>query len=89
MKTTSNELIADLIERTRQNLNKAEALKKLSPEELNFKSGPQAWSVLECIRHLNFYGEYYLPEIERRIRESRHAPKKILSLACSEIISRK
>src|SRR5690606_19891284 len=28
---------------------------------------PGAWSVLECIEHLNRYGDYYLPEIEKSI----------------------
>ena len=76
MKTNSLTLIADLIERTRQNMNKAERLKDLSKKELNFKPDPNSWSVLECIKHLNIYGDYYLPELERRIRDSRHASEE-------------
>ena len=41
--------------------------KTLSSEQLNFKRDPEQWSVLECIEHLNLYGDFYLPEIERRI----------------------
>ncbi|UJH90385.1 DinB family protein [Antarcticibacterium sp. 1MA-6-2] len=71
MKTNTENLITDLIERTRQNLNQAEMLKEHHEKELNFKPDAQSWSVLECIAHLNFYGDYYLPEIERRISQSR------------------
>ncbi len=41
--------------------------KTLSTEQLNFKKDPEQWSVLECIEHLNLYGDFYLPEIEKRI----------------------
>jgi hypothetical protein len=73
MSIKSETLIADLIERTRKNLNEAENLKRLSPEELNWKSEPESWSVLECIEHLNLYGDFYLPEIENRINHSQYA----------------
>ena len=28
--------------------------------------------MLECIEHLNLYGDFYLPEIENRIRQSKY-----------------
>lgn len=71
MKTATETLISDLIERTRQNLNHAQQLHDLSHESLNYKSAPNSWSALECLEHLNFYGDFYLPEIERRIKASR------------------
>lgn len=74
MKTKAAELIADLIERTRQNLNKAEKLKQLPSYELNRKVSPESWSALECIEHLNRYGDFYLPELETRIKQSKHKP---------------
>lgn len=73
MKVKTEALIADLIERTRKNLNEAENLKRLSPEALNWKSVPESWNALECIEHLNLYGDFYLPEIENRIRQSKYS----------------
>ncbi len=70
MKTPSEDLIQDLIERTRQTLNATENLKQEPIDLLNWKPAPERWSVLECIEHLNLYGDFYLPEIARRIRES-------------------
>ncbi|WP_421895817.1 DinB family protein [Marinoscillum sp.] len=70
MKTLSEDLIQDLIERTRQTLNATEILKQEPFDLLNWKPAPERWSVLECIEHLNLYGDFYLPEIARRIRES-------------------
>jgi hypothetical protein len=42
-------------------------LKKLGSDELNYKENPERWSILECIEHLNLYGDFYLPEIENTI----------------------
>lgn len=29
-----------------------------------------SWNILECIEHLNLYGEFYLPELEKKIKNS-------------------
>ncbi|NJX17114.1 DinB family protein, partial [Tamlana crocina] len=39
-------------------------------EDLNLRTHPGSWSVLECIEHLNFYGYFYLPEMEKQIAAS-------------------
>ncbi len=72
MKIKSDALINDLIARTEQYIRDAEQLKKTEPTDLNKRNGPNQWSALECIQHLNLYGEFYLPEIIKRIQESRH-----------------
>lgn len=72
MKLSNEVLIVDLISRTKDNLNEAENFKQLSVEVLNWKQHPEKWSVLECLAHLNRYGDFYLPEIEQRMA---HAPK--------------
>ena len=68
----SEELITDLVERTRLNMNAVEKLKKLPFSTLNWKENADTWSVLECIEHLNLYGNFYLPEIESKIKNSRY-----------------
>lgn len=70
MKIRSEELIQDLIERTRQNINKAELLKSKTDAALNYKTTSQSWSALECLEHLNLYGRFYLPEIAKQIKET-------------------
>lgn len=77
MKTPAEKLISDLIERTRQNLNSAEQLHALDWEVLNYKSSPDSWSALECLEHLNFYGDFYLPEIDKRIKAARHSEEPV------------
>lgn len=67
MLTNANELIEDLISRTKANLNAVEQFKTLTEQELNWKESAESWSVLECVEHLNLYGDFYLPEIRRRI----------------------
>lgn len=65
MKIKSETLILELIENTRQNLNFVETLKEKSNSQLNWKQNKESWSVLECLEHLNLYGDFYLAEIEK------------------------
>ena len=71
MKVASKVLIEDLIERTQGVLNAAEKYNQLSLKELNNKVAPDKWSALECIEHLNRYGDFYLPEIKSRIAKGK------------------
>lgn len=70
----STDLLQDLLERTQEIKIKAERFKTLPLETLNWKKSPESWSVLECLEHLNRYGDYYIPEIEKRIIASPHRP---------------
>lgn len=70
MKIKSAQLITDLITLTRQHLKYVESLKSKTEEELNRKKTAERWSVLECLKHLNLYGNFYLPEIEKRIKDT-------------------
>lgn len=60
-------LIEELKKITQSLIGRAEEYKNLSTEELNSRPQPGSWSVLECLEHLNLYGEFYLPEIEKRL----------------------
>lgn len=72
MKIAAEKLIEDLIERTKGNLNATEQLKKLSVEQLNWKANPESWSILECLEHLNLYGDFYIPEIKEKIATTKY-----------------
>lgn len=60
-------LIEDLLNRTEKSTRVVKQLKELTFEQLNYKKSAIEWSVLECIEHLNLYGDFYLPEIEKQI----------------------
>ena len=60
-------LIDELIQITERSTKSVQGLKQLSDNQLNFKEHSEQWSALECIEHLNLYGDYYLPEIEKSI----------------------
>jgi len=53
-----------------------EAVKKLSAEidMLNTEPAPGKWSIVQVLEHLNFYHDYYLPEIEEAFQQ---IPKNI------------
>ncbi len=76
MRTLSETLILDLIETTNQNLNFAELLKQKTDEELKWKENQESWNILECLEHLNLYGQFYIPEIEKTILNSRYKSER-------------
>lgn len=71
MKIESENLILDLIERTRININQAEKFSVLPNEKTNWRPEQNSWSILECFEHLNLYGDFYIPEIKMRIENSK------------------
>jgi hypothetical protein len=75
MKIETNKLLDDLVKRTRQSSAVAQGFKALSEDELNFKTSQTSWSILECIEHLNLYGDFYLPEIEKQILKQKQTPR--------------
>lgn len=77
MKTLSQTLTLDLIETTRHNLNFAEFLKQKTDIELNWKQNSESWSILECLEHLNLYGQFYIPEIEKAILNSKQKSDEV------------
>ncbi len=70
-------LIDELIQIIQIQIHQAEMFKKLSIQKLNQKNNPNSWSILECIEHLNLYGTFYLPEIEKQIEKSIYPPSPI------------
>ncbi len=72
MKLSSSDLLQELKELTRENTLIVEQYKKESDSKLNWKQNESSWSVLECIEHLNRYGEFYIPEISLRIAQATH-----------------
>jgi hypothetical protein len=66
----SEKLLQSLIEQTRQIINKVEKLKTCDLHTLTWKENETSWSVLECLEHLNLYGDFYLPQIESKIINS-------------------
>ena len=77
MKLTSKKLLQNLLEITRENLNNVENLKNQPIEILNWKQDSESWSALECIEHINRYGDFYIPEITKRIKASKHKSSEI------------
>lgn len=63
----SKQLIDDLLQIVDRTTAQVQQLRALDTQTLNYKERADQWSALECIEHLNLYGDYYLPEIEKRI----------------------
>lgn len=70
MKTNSYNLLNELSQITRQNIEAVKSLQNLDDSKLNYKPSPEKWSVLECLEHLNRYFDFYLPEIKKALNNS-------------------
>lgn len=66
------ELLRQLTDITRRNLAAGERFLTLNDKTLHLRPRPDAWNALECLAHLNHYGDYYLPEIRKQITASQH-----------------
>ena len=76
MKLITQELLNELIVKTKINITRTEELKTQSEETLNFKESQDKWSVLECIEHLNIYGIFYNPEIKKCVQNTKSFSSK-------------
>jgi hypothetical protein len=71
MQTENKKLIAELLQKLNEATEAVSEFKQLSIEELNYRTSNDSWSILECIEHLNLYGDFYLPEIEKQISNNK------------------
>jgi hypothetical protein len=67
MQQETNLLIEELLNTTERSTKSALKFKTLNTEQLNYRNSPTEWSILQCLEHLNLYGDFYLPEIEKQI----------------------
>ncbi|MBD3906592.1 DinB family protein [Chryseobacterium sp. Ch-15] len=79
MKTPMLQLIDELQQITAENIQFAENLLNQPDEKLNFRFSEKSWSILECLEHLNCYGNFYIPEIRKRIENTDTKSTEIFS----------
>jgi len=71
MKYLSTQLLDGLYSQTETNISKAiSEWQLLSARVMNSEPGPGAWSASQCLEHLNSYGRYYLPAIEKAMAKT-------------------
>ena len=77
MTINRNVLLDDLVNKTERFIKELEMLKAVNLDRLNAKASSDAWSVLECIEHLNLYGRFYIPELKKRIAKAPSSDKEL------------
>lgn len=73
----SEVLLQSLSKTTEANIKAVEKFKNETNAVLNWKEHPESWSALECIEHLNRYGDFYIPEITKKINLCKHKSSEI------------
>jgi hypothetical protein len=71
MKIQKETLIHELENISNQLIYKVKQFQTLSENAMNYKANENAWSLLECLEHLNLYGDFYLPELESQILKAK------------------
>jgi hypothetical protein len=72
----SIQFLDTLITKTQQIITQVEYLNNQELSTLTWREHTTSWNILECIEHLNLYGDFYLPHIESGIRTSSTFPSK-------------
>lgn len=70
-----DELLEDLKQRTNRITDEVRDFEKMNDAMLRHKLAGDGWNVLECIEHLRYYSNFYLPEISKRISTAPPAPE--------------
>ncbi|MFA6152616.1 MAG: DinB family protein [Chitinophagaceae bacterium] len=71
MRIIAKNLLRELSKITNQSNEAAQRFLQLPDEKLNHKNTAESWSILECLEHLNLYGDYYLPEMKNQMDTSK------------------
>jgi len=74
MQMNSQDMINDLQKRVIKAAETVSKFRTLSYEQINARKATDDWSLLECIEHLNIYGNFYLPEIENQLLANKGIP---------------
>ena len=77
MKLNTEQLIKELLTHTNNAIEIAVSFKQFTPIDLNWKENSEKWSILECFEHLNLYGDFYIPELNRVIISSKSTSNNI------------
>ena len=68
----SAELLSRLTEITQRNLAAGRTFAAMGDAQLQQKPHSKAWNAVECLAHLVHYGNFYLPEVRRRIETTKY-----------------
>jgi hypothetical protein len=72
----SEVLISELKTYTKRHIQFTKTLLNYSEQQLQYKQKKESWNILECLEHLNLYGNFYIPEIKKRISNSITRPSE-------------
>jgi hypothetical protein len=73
MKYMTEQLLEDLHNQVEKQISKAiSEWQQLPYDMLSASPGPGRWSAVQCLEHLNSYGRYYLPQVEKAIQQNQH-----------------
>ncbi|MET0242488.1 MAG: DinB family protein [Flavitalea sp.] len=64
---------------TRQIILETQLLLQYDPELLTKQPAPGSWSVAQAIEHLNAYGRYYIPAIDKALKAKSYTPSDTYS----------
>lgn len=66
---TNAQLLQHLQEQFEQVLTIKNEISSLDSSFLVFKPSAESWSANECVKHLNYYGDFYLPQLNMKVAQ--------------------
>lgn len=64
------DLIKELNEYIDKHILFIKSIEQSTTQQLQYRHNEDSWSVLECLQHLNLYGEFYIPKIRKALEKS-------------------
>lgn len=70
MKTSQTTFLTELEKSLLSDLDNVKHFQTLSEDNLTIRRYEGSWNILECMYHLNLYGEFYIPHFQRLVKLS-------------------
>lgn len=75
----SDKHITKLLAETDIAIAAAQNYRLFNLKKLQWRESAGSWNILECIEHLNLYGDFYLPAIDHALKNTKTKPEKVFN----------
>lgn len=71
MKIKKSEFLQNLRRDKEEIIEKVKNISTLEDSQIQWREQEESWNILECVEHLNLYGDFYIPEIKKAIQKKK------------------
>ncbi|MBD0401326.1 DinB family protein [Flammeovirga sp. EKP202] len=76
MRINQAQFLATLQDGLEKELIQVKKIQQLPLAHLQYRKYEKAWNILECLYHLNLYGEFYIPQFQHLLKTAKDKQKE-------------